>query len=135
MKQMKEVMGMVNKVACSCENCGRTTEYVLIDIVTIQHHSAHLCLACAHVLSSPQQQARFFKLVRQKNANHANAEMQQAHRFITRMITFGSALAAVAIMAIGVTQGYDVFAFASNSSDAAQSVDKTLTFLQLKSIQ
>ena len=132
---MKEVLFMGKNGACSCENCGRTTEYVLIDIVTIQHHSAHLCLACAHVLSSPQQQARFFKLVRQKNANHANAEMQQAHRFITRIITFGSALAAAAVMAIGVTQGYDISAFASNSVEVAQSVDETLTFLHLKSLQ
>lgn len=132
---MKEVLFMGKNGACSCENCGRTTEYVQVDLVTIQQHSAYLCLACAHVLSLSQQQNRFFKLVRQKDAQHANAEMQQAHRHISRMITFGSVLAAAAVMAIGVTQGYDISAFASNSLEVAQSVDETLTFLHLKSLQ
>lgn len=135
MKQMKEVMSMVNNVACSCENCGRTTEYVQIDLVTIQHHSVHLCLACAHVLSLPQQQARFFKLVWQKNAQHSNTEMQQAHRLVSRMIGVGSVLAAVAVMAVGVTQGFDLTSLVPNSIDSAQSVEASLTFLQLKSLQ
>lgn len=135
MKQMKEVMSMVNNVACSCENCGRTTEYVQIDLITIQHHSAQLCLACAHVLSFPQQQARFFKLVRQKKIQHSNSEMQQAHRLISRMIGGGSVLAAVAVMAVGVTQGFDINALVPNPIDSAQSVEASLTFLHLKSLQ
>lgn len=126
---------MVNKVGCSCENCGRTTEYVQVELVTIQRHSAQLCLACAHVLSSPQQQARFFKLIRQKNAQQSNAEMQQAHRLVSRFIALGSVLAAVAVMAIGVTQGFDVTTVVSNTFDSAQSVNETLSFLQLKSLQ
>lgn len=119
---------MVNNGACRCENCGRTTEYVMVDCVTIARHTAQLCLACAHVLSMPHQRERFFKLVRKKDAKQSNTEMQKAHRLLSGFIAVGVTLAAVTVAVVGMTQGIELAStlnFTPNS--------ETLTFLNLKS--
>ena len=125
---MKEVFLMDNKGACRCENCGRTTEYVQVDCVTIARHSAQLCLACAHVLSMPHQHERFFKLVRKKDVKQSNAEMQKAHRLLSRFIAVGATLAAVTVAVVGMTQGIDLASTLNFTPDS-----DTLTFLNLKS--
>ena len=119
---------MGNNGACSCENCGRTTEYVQVALVTIERHSAQLCLACEHVLSMPQQHERFFKLVRKKDVKQSNEDMQKAHRVLSRFIAVGTMFAAVTVAAVGMTQGFDM----ASTLDFATNPEP-LTFLNLKS--
>lgn len=119
---------MDNNGACRCENCARTTEYVQVNVVTIKRHSAQLCLACAHVLSMPRQHERFLQLVRKKDVNQSNREMQKAHRLLSGFIAVGATLAAVTVAVIGMTQGIDMASTLDFTSDS-----EILTFLNLKS--
>ena len=124
---------MGNYEACSCENCGRTTEYVQVNLVTIERHSANLCLACAHVLSMPPQQERFFKLVRKKDVKESNEEMQKAHRLLSSLISVGTVFIAGIVLAMGVSQGFDVVNLLPSASSIIAN-QEPLTFIQLKSL-
>lgn len=125
---MKEVVVMDNNGACNCENCGRTTEYVQVDFVTIERHSAQLCLACTHLLSMPHQRERFLQLVRKKDVNQSNVKMQKAHRLLSGFIAVGATLAAVTVAVVSMTQGIDMTSTLDFTPDS-----ETLTFLNLKS--
>ena len=128
--ETKEVFVMINYEACSCENCGRTNESVQIDALTIKQHTAQLCLACAHVLSLPNNEARFLQLVRKKGVKQSNQEMQKAHRILSAFIVVG-AMFLVILVAAGISQAVDFTTVASPDIGATQT-DRQLTFIQLK---
>ena len=98
---------------CRCENCNRTATSVEIIGTTIQHHTAQLCLACAHVLTLPDHKERFLQLVRKNSYKESNKDMQKVHRFMSLLLAFG-ALCIVMIATASVSQGFD---FASWSTD------------------
>lgn len=119
-----------NQVWC-CENCERTNESIEIQRVTVNQHTAMLCQACAHILTLPKNNNRFFQLVRKKNMDDSNKEMQKVHQLLSAFIAVG-ALFLVVIVAAGIAQNYDftTIAFQEIQSTA---IDRPLSFLQLKS--
>ena len=131
MKQEKEVLHMGNFNTYRCESCNRTNESIQLNRVTLNHHTAHLCLACEHVLTLPKNEERFFQLIRNKKRQHSNSEMQKAHRILSAFIAVG-VLLLVIIGALAVTQnnGFSTIAFEEIQSN---SMNKQLTFLHLKS--
>lgn len=130
-KLKKEVLPMGNINTYRCENCNRTNEFIQLNRVTLNHHTAHLCLACEHVLTLPNNEDRFFQLIRNKKRQHSNIEMQKAHRVLSAFIAVGM-LFLVVIAAFAVTQGNG---FSSIAFQKIQSIptNKQLTFLHLKS--
>ena len=124
---------MVNNNTCRCENCGRTNKSVHINSVTIDHQTAYLCLACAHVLNLPGNKNRFFSLVRSNKSKHANPEMQRAHRILSAFIAVG-VFFLVAITALGVAQNYGMTAWPLFETEAIL-INEHLSFLKLKSFQ
>ena len=131
MKQEKEVLHMGNFNTYCCESCNRTNESIQLNRVTLNHHTAHLCLACEHVLTLPKNEERFFQLIRNKKRQHSNSEMQKAHRVLSAFIAVG-VLFLVVIAALAVTQsnGFSTIAFDEIQSNP---INKQLTFLDLKS--
>lgn len=123
---------MVNNNICRCENCGRTNNSVQINPVTIDHHTAYLCLVCEHVLHLPENKNRFFSLVRSKNRKQANREMQGAHRILSAFIAVG-VLFSVAIAAVGVAQSTDIVTLPLFETDSIL-INEYLSFLQLKAL-
>ncbi|MEK5186385.1 DNA polymerase III subunit delta [Solibacillus sp. FSL R5-0691] len=121
---------MVNNNGCRCENCGRTNNSVQINPVTVDHHTAYLCLACEHVLHLPENKNRFFSLVRSKNRKQANPEMQGAHRILSAFIAVG-VLFFVAIAALGVAQSTDIVTLPQFEAESIL-INEQLTFLQLR---
>ncbi|KYG90711.1 hypothetical protein A0U40_06990 [[Bacillus] sp. KCTC 13219] len=79
---------MLMKMNC-CENCGRVAGIVEINQLTIEGHVAELCLACHYVLAQESQRARFFTLVRSKDKQTSNSEMQKVHRNLSFLIATG----------------------------------------------
>lgn len=124
---------MVNNNTCRCESCGRTNKLVQINPITIDHHTAYLCLACEHVLHLPENKNRFFRLVRSKNRKQANPEMQRAHRILSVFIAVG-VLFSVAIAAVGAAQNTDIVTFPLFEADSMP-INEYLSFLQLKGYQ
>lgn len=124
---------MVNNNTCRCESCGRTNKSVQINPITIDHHTAYLCLACEHVLHLPENKNRFFRLVRSKNRKQANPEMQRAHRILSAFIAVG-VLFSVAIAAVGAAQNTDIVTLPLFEADSIP-INEYLSFLQLKGYQ
>lgn len=124
---------MVNNNTCRCESCGRTNRSVQINPITIDHHTAYLCLACEHVLHLPENKNRFFSLVRSKNRKQANPDMQRAHRILSAFIAVG-VLFFVAIAASGVAKSTDIVTLPLIEADSML-INEYLTFLQLKEYQ
>lgn len=124
---------MVNNNTCRCENCGRTNNLVQINRVTIDHHTAYLCLACEHVLHLPENKNRFFSLVRSKNRKQANPEMQRIHRILSAFIAVG-VLFFVAIAALEVAQSTELVTLPLFEADSML-INEHLSFLQLKEYQ
>lgn len=124
---------MVNNNTCRCESCGRTNKSVQINPITIDHHTAYLCLACEHVLHLPENKNRFFRLVRSKNRKQANPEMQRAHRILSVFIAVG-VLFSVAIAAVGAAQNTDIVTLPLFEADSMP-INEYLSFLQLKGYQ
>lgn len=123
---------MVNNNICRCENCGRTNNSVQINPITIDHHTAYLCLACEHVLHLPENKNRFFSLVRSKNRKQANPEMLGVHRILSAFIAVG-VLFFVAIAALGVAQSADIVTLSLFETESIL-INEYLSFLQLKSL-
>lgn len=122
---------MVNNNTCRCENCGRTNKSVHINPLTIEHHTAYLCLACEYVLNLPENQNRFFSLVRSKKSKHTNPEMLGAQRILSAFIAVG-VLFLVTITALGVVQNYGITTLSLFEADTIL-INEYLSFLQLKS--
>ncbi|MEO4054584.1 DNA polymerase III subunit delta [Solibacillus sp. CAU 1738] len=93
---------------CTCENCGRTTESVELNKLVISGHVAHVCIMCAHVLSQGTNRERFFSLVRNKNVQSSNSEMQIIHQKLSAMILVGLFFI-VCIAGFGVAQNINTF--------------------------
>ena len=104
---------------CRCENCSRTAKVVNMETITIQNHKAQLCLACAHVLTLPQNEARFLQLVRKNTRKESNKDMQKIHQLISVLLAIGT-LFLVIIAAAGVSQEFD---FASWSTGQVEQVE------------
>ena len=124
---------MVNNHIGCCENCGRTHVDIHIHPVTIEYHTAHLCLACEHVLNLPENQNRFFNLARNQNRKQANQEMQRAHSILSAFIAVG-VLFLVAVTALGVAQSYDNTTLTFSKTENIV-MNEYLSFLQLKAFQ
>lgn len=107
---------MKNNLSCSCENCRRLNTSVEIETITIQHHVAQLCLACAHVLSLPKNEARFLQLVRKKDVHESNKEMQKAHQLLARFLAVGIFFLVI-IAAAGISQGFDLTVLTSQEQN------------------
>lgn len=114
-----------------CENCNRTIESIKLQRVTIHQHTAMLCLACAHILTLPNNKNRFFQLVRKKQMNDSNKEMQKVHRLLSAFIAVG-ALFLVVIATAGIAQNYDFTTIAFHEIQSTP-INGPLSFLQLKS--
>ena len=113
---------------CRCENCSRTAPSVEIVVKTIQNHKAQLCLACAHVLTLPNNGNRFLQLVRKNSYKESNKDMQKVHQFMSILLAVGT-LFIVIITAASVSQGFD---FASWSTDSV--VDKGTEYVSFVDI-
>ncbi|MGN7479121.1 DNA polymerase III subunit delta [Solibacillus silvestris] len=122
---------MVNYNACCCENCGRKSETIQVNPVTLNHHTAYLCVTCTHVFALPKNKDRFFQLVRGKKAKSSNREMQKAHQILSAFIAAG-ALFLVAVAAAGVAQNYDFTTIVFNEIRLTP-LNEQLSFLHLKS--
>lgn len=92
----------------TCENCGRTSESVEIAKLSICNHTAQLCVTCTHILSQVSNKERFFSLVRNKNAQSSNNDMQKVHKQLTALISIGLLLIAC-IGSIGIVQNTNLF--------------------------
>lgn len=90
-----------------CENCGRTSESIQVQPVTMSKHMAFLCLACTHVFTLPKNKNRFIELVRSKNMQQSNKEMQKVHQLLSTFIAVGMLLV-VAVVTAGIIQYYDL---------------------------
>lgn len=122
-------MGETN--AYRCENCNRTNESFQLNRVTLNHHTANLCLTCEHVLTLPRNEGRFFQLIRNKKRQHSNIEMQKAHRILSAFIAVGVLLLVViAAMAVTQSNNFSNQAFQEIQSDP---MIQQLSFLHLKS--
>lgn len=107
---------MATKLNCRCDNCGRTAESVEIKNITIQNHVGQLCLACAHVLTLPKNEARFLQLVRKKGSKESNKEMQKVHQLMSLLLAIGT-LFFVLIAVAGVSQGFNNVSWTSTEGD------------------
>lgn len=79
---------MLMKKNC-CENCQRAANIVEINQLCIEGHVAELCVACHIVLAQESQRTRFFTLVRSKDKQSSNNEMQKIHRKLSLLIATG----------------------------------------------
>ena len=118
---------MDTKLICRCEHCGRAAESVEINAITVQNHTAHLCLACAHVLTLPKNEARFLQLVRKKIHKESNKEMQKVHQLMSVLLAVG-VLFLVIIAAAGVSQGLD---FVSWSTGEVEQDTEYVSFVDI----
>ena len=112
-------LAMDTKLNCRCENCGRTAEAVEMEVITIHHHKAQLCVTCAHVLTLPQNEGRFLQLVRKSTRKESDKDMQKVHQVMSVLLAVG-ALFLVIIAAAGVSQGID---FISLSTDGVVEIE------------
>lgn len=124
---------MVNNNTCRCENCGRTNKSVHINPVTIDHQTAYLCLACAHVLNLPENKNRFLSLVRSSKSKQANPEMQRVHRKLSAFIAVG-VFFLVAITSLGAAQNYGITTLTFFETESIL-INEHLSFVQLKSFR
>lgn len=92
---------------CTCENCGRTSEYVEITNLSIRNHTAQLCVTCAQILSQVTNHERFLTLVRNKSALSSNKEMQKVHKQISALIGVG-VLFIACIASVGIVKNVDL---------------------------
>ena len=122
---------MEKKQVWCCENCERTNESIEIQPVTINQHTAMLCLACAHILTLPKNKNRFIQLVRIKSMQHSNIEMQKVHRMLSTFIAVG-ALLLVVVATAGIVQNSD-FATIAFHEIQSTSINGALSFLHLTS--
>ena len=111
---------MDTNLNCRCENCGRTADAVELENIAIKHHTAQLCVTCAHVLTLPKNEARLLQLVRKNTCKESNKDMQKVHQVMSLLLAVG-ALFLVIIAAAGVSQGFE---FVSWSTDR---LDETIT--------
>ena len=112
---------MDTKLNCHCEHCGRAAETVEINAITVQNHTAHLCLACAHVLTLPKNETRFLQLVRKNTRKESNKEMQKVHQFISVLLAIGI-LFSMMIFVAGVSQGVDFASWLKETSKETEYV-------------
>lgn len=99
---------MVMVKTCTCENCGRSSERVEIEQLSIRGHIADLCLTCAHLLSQSHNHDSFFSIVRNKTADQSNSEMKKVHTLLSTFLLVGMFFIVV-VVALGVSQNLDTF--------------------------
>ena len=120
-----EVMGN-----CMCENCGRSSEVVEIEQLTLRGHIAQVCVTCAHILSQPTNEKRFFQLVRRKNSDASNPEMKKVHQLMSTLIAVGM-LMIVTLVTFGVVQNFDTVLGISADADSLKQTHDYLSFALL----
>lgn len=69
----------------TCENCRR--QHMEIAALTIDGHTAALCVTCQHVLT--QNKERFLQLVRSKGKSESNDVMKRKHRILSALLVAG----------------------------------------------
>ncbi|MEG0384728.1 DNA polymerase III subunit delta [Solibacillus cecembensis] len=95
---------------CVCENCGRSNQSVTVKNHTIHQHVARLCPTCTHILSLPTNEGRFLQLVRTKNKQTSNTEMQKIHQKLSMFLAVGGLFVTIIAAAV-VTQSMETYAF------------------------
>ncbi|WP_154661607.1 hypothetical protein [Bacillus ndiopicus] len=99
------------KMNC-CENCGRAANIVEMNKLSIEGHVAELCVACHYVLAQESQRARFFTLVRSKDKQSSNSEMQKVHRQLSLLI--GAGIFVIACLSgVAIADNMDILQTAS----------------------
>lgn len=117
---------MVNNSACYCENCGRANDTLQMNKITVNQHTALLCLACTHILTSAKNEQRFIHLVRSKSKGNASSEMREVHRLLSAMLVVGTVFLA-ATVTVGTAYYYDLTLPAIREIQAA-SIGEVLAF-------
>ena len=115
---------------CMCENCGRSSEVVEIEQLTLRGHIAQVCVTCAHILSQPTNEKHFFQLVRRKNSDASNPEMKKVHQLMSTLIAVGI-LMIVTLAAFGVVQNLDTFPGMAADTDSLKQTHDYLSFALL----
>lgn len=112
-------------MSTTCENCRRPQAE--IETLTIDGHTANLCVTCQYVLARNKE--RFLQLVRSKTRAASNDEMKRKHRMLSGLLVAGMTGAAL-VIGIGTAENMGVFT-------ESQSIDQTeyLSFALLKQLQ
>lgn len=121
-------MGIIG--GCVCENCGRSSEIVEIEQLTLRGHVAQVCVTCVHILSQTTNEKRFFQLVRRKNSKDSNPEMKKIHQLMSALIAVGM-LMIVTLVTFGVVQNLDTFQGIVADTDALKQTHDYMSFALL----
>lgn len=112
-------------MSITCENCRRPqTE---IETLTIDGHTANLCVTCQHILARNKE--RFLQLVRSKTRAASNEEMKRKHSILSVLLVAGMAGVAF-IVGIGAAETIGIF---TESPSVSQT--EYLSFALLKQLQ
>ena len=115
------------KQVCMCENCGRSSEQVEIEQLSLRGHVATLCLTCTRILCQTTNEERFIQLVRKKNIKSSNIEMQKIHKTLSALIAVGT-LFVVVIFAFGVVKNVETVASIFENVDSLKQKNEYLSF-------
>ena len=94
------------KSQCICEQCGRLSELVDVQPLTVAGYTTYLCITCTYILSQEGKREHLLAITKQKNVDESNGQMKKVHHLLSSLILVGILLL-VSIIGFRVGQNTD----------------------------